>query len=313
MAYHPRIESEEYGSFITTRSRNSELWFVNNEELEASILGYTAKYRKCYEAKLYALAIEGNHIQCAALFPKCNRANFMRDLNSAVARAVPRHTPEYNGGRFWARRYSSELLPAPEDIEERFFYTVLQPVQDGLVSRVSDYPGYNCFEDAIWGRKRRFKIVWWGKYNAARRTNPNVPIEKFTEIVELEYDRLPGYEGLEQREYAQLMRSKLHARQNAIVKARRDKGLGFAGKQRLLAVKRGSLPKSTKVSAGPKDHRPRVLAVCPKRRSEMLNWYFQMYFAYKAASKRYRAGELDVCFPKGMYPPNRPAVGILSG
>ncbi len=59
----------------------------------------------------------------------------------------------------WHRRYSSEFLPDAESIEEYFFYTALQLVSDGLVDRISDYPGYNFFHDAISGIKRTFKIL----------------------------------------------------------------------------------------------------------------------------------------------------------
>jgi hypothetical protein len=97
MGYHPRIECKEAPSFLTTRSQNSELWFVNNPELERAILGYAARCDTRYEVKLYALALEGNHSQKAAMFPKGNRANFMHDFNSAVTRAVPRCQPK-NGG-----------------------------------------------------------------------------------------------------------------------------------------------------------------------------------------------------------------------
>ena len=121
MPYHLRIESENVASFQTTRTRNSELWLVNNPELEHAILGYAARYTTRYETKLYALAIEGNHIHTVSHFPKANRANFMRDLNSSVARAVARYQPDYPGGPLWARRYSSEYLPGDEDIEEWFF------------------------------------------------------------------------------------------------------------------------------------------------------------------------------------------------
>jgi hypothetical protein len=121
MSYHPRIECKDVASFQTTRSRNSELWFVNNKELEEAILGYAARYATRYEIKLYALAIEGNHIQKAAGFPKANRAFFMRDFNSAVARAVPRYQRDYPGGPLWARRYSAEYMADDLDIEDRFF------------------------------------------------------------------------------------------------------------------------------------------------------------------------------------------------
>jgi hypothetical protein len=302
MGYHLRIESKDHASFLTTRSRNSELWFVNNKPLERAILAFAGKYRERYGVKLYALAIEGNHIQAPAFFPKLNRAHFMRDFNSSVARAVPRHVAQYAGGRFWGRRYSCEFLPGGDDLENWFFYTVLQPIQDGLVERISEYPGYNCFQDAIWGNKRTFKVVRWGEYNAARRHGAMVHIKDFTDIVTLQYERLPGYEHLSQKEYANLMIRKLEERRVTIVRERLSKGLGFVGRKSLLKVKPGALPRHTKTSTA-SDYRPRVLSVCPKRRAQCKAWYFSIYFEYKEASRRYRAGELSVQFPQGTYRP----------
>jgi hypothetical protein len=302
MGYHPRIESKETASFLTTRSRNSELWFVNNRRLEESVMGHVARVSTRYGVKIYALALEGNHVQAPALFPQGNRACFMRDLNSAIARSVARLVPEYTGGRLWARRYSGEFLPGGPDIEERFFYTVLQPVQDGLVEKISEYPGYNCFHDAVYGIKRKFKVIRWGAFNAAKRYNPRVKISDYTEIVYLSYERLPGYEELSQAEYAKLMHKKLADRTEELVKKHKAQGLGYVGREALLRVKPGSLPKSTKTSDR-YSHRPRVLSVCPKRRAECLAWYFDIYFAYKAASFSYRKGDLNVTFPPGTYRP----------
>jgi hypothetical protein len=125
MGYHPRIEGTEAATYQTTRTRRSELWFVNNRALEEAILSYVAKYAQRYSINLYALAIEGNHIQFPAHLPKANRAHFMRDLNSSIARAVPRYQKGSPPGRLWARRYSAEYIAGAEDIEEQFFYTVL--------------------------------------------------------------------------------------------------------------------------------------------------------------------------------------------
>ncbi|MBX7138262.1 MAG: transposase [Oligoflexia bacterium] len=302
MAYHPRIESSQYASFLTTRSRNSRLWFVNNSPLEKSILGYAAKYADRYGVKLYALAVEGNHIQAPAAFPLENRAHFMRDLNSSVARAVPRHTPEYDGGRFWARRYSSEFLPGAEDVEEYFFYTVLQPIKDGLVERLSDYPGYNCFNDAVKGIERPFKVVNWAEYYAAKRSNPRVPMKDYVETVFLKYERLPGYEHLSQAQYEKIMRDKLEQRRLAIVAERMNRGLCFVGTTALRKVKRGSLPKQSKTSDR-MSHRPRVLSICNHRRAACRAWYFQIYYDFKDASCAYRSGDAEVIFPPGTYKP----------
>lgn len=302
MGYQTRIESIEIASFLTTRSRNSELWFVNNKPLEQAILGYAAKYARRYDVKLYALAVEGNHIQAPALFPLENRSAFMRDWNSSIARAVPRYTSEYPGGRFWERRYSGEFLPAADDIEEYFFYTVLQPVKDGLVEKLSEYPGYNCFYDAVRGIERKYKVVRWADYNEARRFNSNVAFKDFVDIIPLKFERLPGYEELSQKAYTRLMEEKLESRRLKIVLERQKKGLGFAGRTTLMKTRRGSRPKNTKKSTS-SSHRPRILSVCHKRRAQYKAWYFGIISAYKDASMRYRAGELDVVFPKGTYRP----------
>lgn len=299
MGYHARIESDQYASFLTTRSRNSELWFVNNRGLENAILGYLAKYADRYKVKLYAIAIEGNHVQGPALFPLMNRASFMRDLNSSIARAVPRYTPEYRGGRFWARRYSSEFLPAPEDIEEYFFYTALQPIKDGLVDNISEYPGYHFFRDAVNGIERRFKVVRWKEYNSLKRFNPGISIKDFTEEVTLKFERLPGYEHLTQREYAKLMYRKFEERRLEIIRTRQK---GFVGREKLLRLRRGSIPKASKASTEI-SHRPRILCVCPERRAEAKAWYFSIQFEYKEASYNYRNGILDTKFPDGTYRP----------
>lgn len=302
MAYHLRIECRKRSSLITTRSRNSELWFINNPALEDCILGYAAKYAERYKVLLYALAIEGNHIHNVARFPHANRASFMRDFNSNVARAVPRYAPSYSGGRLWARRYSSEFVSAPEDIEEEFFYTVLQPVEDGLESSISRYPGYNCFHDAVHGIERKFKVVRWTEYHAVKRHNPNVSIKDFIDTVTLKYERIPGYEHLTQAEYAAMMERKLEERRIKIVQKRAERGLGFVGRERLLQAVPGTRAKKSKTS-NDRSHRPRVLSVCPKRRAEEKSWYFDIYFRYREASRRYRAGELDVEFPEGTYRP----------
>jgi putative transposase len=300
MGYHPRVECEAIPSLQTTRARNSELWFVNNPRLEEAILGYAARYSNRYEIKLYALALEGSHIHKAATFPKANRAHFMRDFNSSVAKAVPRYQPDYPGGPLWARRYSSEYLVDEPDLEDVFFYIVLQPVNDGLVDDIKDYPAYNCFEDAITGRERKYRVVKWKEYNDARRWNRDVSIEEYTEYCTLRYTRLPGYEHLSQKDYELQMREKLAQRTKEILEKR--KGKPSLGAMRLKAVKPGARPKKTKTS-GPKDHRPRVLSKDRKRRASGKAWYFQIYFDYKEASRRYRNGEKDVVFPKGTYKP----------
>ena len=58
MGYHPRIETPDLATFVTTRTRNSELWFTNNRPVEKFALGLLAKLCERYKVKLYAFALE---------------------------------------------------------------------------------------------------------------------------------------------------------------------------------------------------------------------------------------------------------------
>ncbi len=302
MSYHPRIESSEIASFCTTRTRNSELWFINNFQLEQDILAYTAKYSEIYNVDLYAIAIEGNHHHELAHFPNSNRASFMRDLNASIARAVSRRCGQFPGSNLFARRYSNEFTPGADDIEEYFFYTVLQPVKDGLVRHIKDYPGYNCFYDSIRGIVRKFKVVKWKDYNEKKRWSHDVRIEDYTYTVQLKFKRLPGYESLTQNEYEKLMIQKLEVRIREIVQSRMSNGVGFVGRDKLLKKQPGSLPKNTKQSNFNKK-RPRILSICSVRWAKFVDWYFKIYFAFKNASEQYRNGNLNAEFPPGTYRP----------
>lgn len=312
MPYIPRFECAKIASFQTTRARHSELWFVGNQKLEQAVLGYAARYVERYQVKLYALSVEGNHIHNVAHFEKANRAQFMRDFNSSVARAVPRYQTAHPGGQFWGERYSSEYLPGDSDIEDKFFYTVLQPVNDGLVDDIRDYPWYNCFEDAITAREVPYKVIRWKQYNDARRFNPKVPIENYTEIVMLKYTRLPGYENLSQAEYEAKMREELIKRTaEAIAKRKGKRALGV---EKLLRIRAGSRPRQSKQRVRG-ESRPRVLSKDPILCAKGYRWHTDKCSDFRASSRQFRKGDLLVEFPKGSYRPTsftQPEAGTIT-
>ena len=180
MPHHPRIECANLVNFSTVRTQRSELWFNCNYKLEQFVLGSLAQCADRYNVTLYAFAIEGSHKHELALFPDCNRASFFRDFNCAVARAVNRLQPDFKKGTLWARRYSNEFVIQDGDIEDKFFYTVLQPVQDGLVESIEQYPGYNCFYNAVRGISEWYPVVDWTRYNSDKRWKKDINIEDYT-------------------------------------------------------------------------------------------------------------------------------------
>jgi len=214
-----RIEDIDVASFGTSRAIRSRLWFINNKALEQHILGYLAKYKEKYRVKAFAFAFFGSHYHLLSQFTQRNRASFYRDFNARIAEAVRRFVPNYIGGPLFERRYSEQAIPCAEDVVNKFFYCALQAVNSGLVKNISDYPGYNSFTDSVYERARKYKVVDWGKYNAARRYNPEVSIEDYTEEYELTFERLPNYQKLSPKEYRKKMMAELKERQK---KALRD-------------------------------------------------------------------------------------------
>ena len=297
-----RQEDSSSANLLTTRTENSRLWFVNNTDLEHEILAALAKYQSNYGVTLYAFALQGNHDHLASSFPNANRAMFMRDLNSQIARLCKRRIPEVGRGKFWERRYASQELPRNEDIEEYFFYCALQAVQSGLAERPENYPGYNSFMDAINGVEREFVHTDWVRYQNARRFNPDVDISRYQTRYRLKYSRLPGYEHLSQDNYREMMLRKLEDRRLAVVEKRLKAGKPFPNAKALREVKPGSLPRFTKQSTR-HSKRPIVLCSCPQTRNERLSSYFSLVSQYKDASARYLKGDLSAPFPPGTYRP----------
>lgn len=297
-----RIEDPVLKWLGTSRTVNSLLWFVNNQQLEEHNLGYLAKYVEKYEVELYAFVWQGNHHQQVASFPNCNRAAFYRDFNARVAESLRYYVPEFPGGPVFARKYSIEALPLDADIEKYFFYCALNAVYAGLVEFPSQYPAYNSFWDAINERERTFKVFNRSQYQLAKRSNPHVRKKDFYSYHTLKYRRLPGYEHLSKEQYKKLMQEKLERLRLEIVEEYKKKGHKFLTRAQLLQVTAGTAPKSTKTSKR-FDFRPLVLSLCIEAKRRFKAWYFPIFNQYRLASKQYLMGDDSAVFPPGTYKP----------
>jgi len=298
-----RIESKDFASFGTSRAVKSRLLFVNNERLERRVLGYLSKYAKQHRLRMFAMVFSGSHYHLLNYFTECNRAVFYRDFNARIAEAVRALVPSFPGGKAFERRYAEQAVPTDQDIIERFWYCTLQAVQAGLCRRISDYPGYNSFYDAISGKVRVFEVINWSRYHQVKRYNPSVTPRDFVTIYELAYERLPGYEHLSQKDYEKKMLAELTRRTKAIVaKWEKEKGHVFMTKAQLKKVCPSSPAKKPKVSKR-NSHRPLVLTLCAKARKNFLEWYFSIFYRYKKAVQRYMAGDMNAEFPPGTYRP----------
>ncbi len=86
------------------------------------------------------------------------------------------------------------------------------------------------------------------------------------------------------------------------IKTREHYSYVTIGVNRLKQIEPGSLPNNSKTSER-YSRRPRVLSVSALRRQQLLDFYFDCLLKYRRASCEYRAGNLNVVFPPGMYRP----------
>jgi len=294
-----RVECTDKVQLITCRTINSALWFVNNKKLEYMMLAYLAKYAEKYGVLLYAFAIVGNHYHMVAKFPLGHRSEFFRDFNARVAQAVKHCVPNYLGGPLFERRFTPQVLMLDEDVENYFFYCALQSVSSGLCKKTSDFQDYNSFHDASCGIARKFKLFSYGKYNAAKRNNPNVNIMDFEKEYSLRYALLPGYENLTVKHYKTKLYQILETRRLEIIEDRTARKKGFLGKERLRQVHPGSYPFSSKKGG----IRPLVLSACQQAKQQYLNWYFAIVSDFRTAVDNYRKGVFSTEFPQGTFRP----------
>lgn len=302
MAQDLSIEDRDAVFFCTTRTAESRLWFVNSPLLTERILAYLAKYAFDYSVVLYAFELMGNHYHLLAGFPLGNKSAFLRSFNSMVARLVKSYVKTFGGGKLWARRARTQFVLEDEDVENWFYYAALNPIASGLGQKYSDYPGYSSFSDAISGRVRKFKVVNWSDYRNRKRYNKKLTIEDCTQTYELKFHRLPGYEKASAKEYREVMLKKFEGRRQAILKERKEKGLGYASPEQLRKTEPGTKPRTTKTSTR-HTRRPLCLTLSRAAKERFLTWYFDLLAEYKEASRRFRRGELTVTFPPGTYRP----------
>ena len=304
MSQDLKIESPDRTYFITTRTQNSRLWFINARQLEERILAYLAKYQSDYKVILYNFILMGNHYHLSAQFPHANKSAFMRSFNSIIAKLTKSYCEAFEGGTLWARRYRDQALLEPSDIEHWCFYSALNPVSSGLTKRARDYSGYNSFSDGAAGKSRKFKIIDWADYNNRKRYNSRLTPDDCATEYHLTFSRLPGYEKFPPSAYRTLMNTKLECRQTKLVEERLKNGEGFSTKEFLKRTIAGAKPQSTKTSSR-STKRPLVLTLSANAREKYLEWYFGILNWFKEASKRYLLGVLDVQFPPGTYRPPR--------
>lgn len=300
--YDLSVESEEYLWFITTRTLNERLWFLNNPTLEYYILAFLAKYSEIYEVELYAFCLMGNHYHLLARFPKKNRASFLRSFNSIIAKLVSSYVSNYPGGKLWGRRAKVQAVPITNCCLDTFLYSALNPTSAGLVKDPKNYPSYNSFDDAINNNIKTFKMLNRSKYYRRKQYDEHARKQDFIEMYCLSFKRLPIYQEASQSEYKKIILNKYEEKRKELIRDKKDKNKDFPLISNILKISTGASPYKSKKS-NRDSKRPLILTKCFETKKLYLNWYFGIVEAFRNAVSKFSSGITDTIFPPGTYRP----------
>jgi hypothetical protein len=226
----------------------------------------------------------------------------MRDVKSAITSTINLLTGK--SGTLWQRRYDAQAVVDDEGATERHGYMTDNPRKAGLVDDPAHWPGLNLaygFGDADELTFEYLDRTAWHK--AGRPKDPGPYFRSAT----LTLSPLPSCDGCSREVYrASLMSWIEAAHDKALAKqrdGRDDQPTGQPGRRPALGV--------DKVIASAFDTWPRQPAHSdrpyvfgtPENRRAYTAAAMELDEAHRDRSERYRAGEHDVTFPSGMYPP----------
>jgi REP element-mobilizing transposase RayT len=294
--------------FVTTRCVDSRFFLRPDAPLN-TVLGLCLA-RACKRhpgISVLGFVALSNHLHILLVDEQSQLSSFMELLLGTLAKAV--NAQRKRRGHVFERRFSAEPVLDPWALHDRWLYLALNPVRAGLVARHEQWPGLCLLASGHAPQSYLFRRFRHDRYEAARRATPAdqaapSPMDFYEEetvtVAPLpEAVREPG-----SAQSGQTRVEELRTWEGRIAEERRKRGLGFLGKERVLAQDPFAEPTRPKRSPRP---------LCHTVRAELYQQYRDLVRmlgrAYAAASAAFRQGSFTVEFPLYMF---RPPVPILS-
>jgi len=295
----------ERGSLVhlTWRTLQGRYLLTPRPELNEIIVGALARAQELYPVGICALAFASNHYHLLLLVEDVQRmASFMNHFQSNLAREAGRlfGWPE----KFWARRYQAIPVSGEEAAQvERLRYLLAHGCKEGLVERLSDWPGVHAAQALVEGKP--LEGTWFDRTReaAARRRNEAFESMKYATRYTLTLVPLPCWEHLSPEKYRERV-ARLVQEIEAEAAARREaEATPARGPKEIRAQQRHERPKRLKKGPAPLFH-----AATKRVRKELSEAYAHFVAAFREAAELLKAGQREVCFPPGSFPPALPFV-----
>ena len=228
----------------------------------------------------------------------------MRYVNSNLARKIGRLV--HWRDKIWARRYQAIVISSEAAAQtERLKYVLAHGVKEGLVEKVSDWPGVHCAQALLTGEP--VQGYWYDETQAyaARRRGEEIDRMRFATLETLTLSPLPCWKHLPEEKWRKFVANLIAEIETEAAIRRQHTGNQVLGASAVRGQHPHGRPAKSKKSPAPLFH-----AASKAVRRELYEMYGWFVAAFREASEKLRGGSRTVKFPAGSFPPALPFVAV---
>lgn len=293
---------------ITTRCIHGRYLLPATNHYRSIAIGIMARAKELYPVELYAFGGLRNHIHWLLGASDVDvLANYVGYVKSNLAREAGRIVDWRE--KFWGRRYRAiEISDEEEAWITRLRYVLSHGPKENLVLRCRDWPGLQCIDALVEGKP--LEGFWQDRsleYEANRR-GKEVKADTFVHPYTLELDPLPCWRHLSREERQHRIASIVEE-----IDAESARRVVLGGTTPLGAAEIRRQHPHDRPARSKRSPAPAVHAASKVVREQLKTAYRLFVEAYREAASRLRAGDYDVEFPPGCFPPPRPFVSSDAG
>jgi REP element-mobilizing transposase RayT len=282
---------------ITCRCIQGRMLLRPSAELNEIIVGIIGKALTLYPIQLHAITVPSNHMHLILTTPDIKTmARFMNYINSKIAREAGK----LHGWRekFWGRRYRAIPILDCQSLVARMKYLLAHGCKEGLVKRPHEWPGVNCVEVLLGGKK--LEGTWFDRtaeYNA-RKEGKTFEQYEFATRYEVVLAPISFWASLNEDERRNRVKDIVDEIESETKERLEKERYGVLGVKEVLAQAPWERPLKMKRSPAPWCHAADGLT---RKLYKLV--YRKFVEVYQEASERLRRGERNVRFPVHCFPP----------
>lgn len=286
---------------VTSRTVQGRFLLKPSPGLREIFVGILARAAALCDVEVHAFVCLSNHWH-GLVTPKDARelARFCCYVNTNLSKEAGRlHRWR---GPLLERRYQAIPVTNEEDAQTgRLRYLLSHSAKEGLVAKVSEWPGAHCAGALATGEP--CAGVWFDRHQEwlARKRGEERTADAFATYHQLTLAPLPSWRHLPPAEIQRRAAEMIADIEHQAAERHRAEGGRPLGKPGILRQDPHDHPATIARSSAPLVH-----AASRRARIELRAAYFSFLAAFRIAAQRLRSGCRDVVFPNGCFPPPLP-------